>query len=137
MVMVSRTGPPDYLQNSEFQLASHPNEAKFCCAPTKKCERSVDKSSAIAEMGDRGQNRHGRKEGGGAAVPLLMIAGNPSNTKWPGFRTKWRLNPSSGLATIDITSLPTNYLILTSLPTVNIIPLKQPFYTFTIISSMQ
>jgi len=28
------------------------------------------------------------------------------------------------------------YLILTSLPTVNIIPLKQPSYTFTIISSM-
>jgi len=37
----------------------------------------------------------------------------------------------------QITSLPTNYLSPTSLPTINIIPLKQPSYTFTIISSMQ
>ena len=36
-----------------------------------------------------------------------------------------------------ITSLPANYLILTSLPTVNIIPLKLLCSTFTIISSMQ
>jgi len=41
-------------------------------------------------------------------------------------------NPAS-----QTTSLPTNYLTPTSLPTVNIIPLKQPSYTFTIISSMQ
>jgi len=30
-----------------------------------------NKSSALAEMGDRGYNRHGPKRGGGAAVPLL------------------------------------------------------------------
>jgi len=42
------------------------------------------------------------------------------------------LNPAS-----QITSLPTNYVTPTSLPTVNIIPLKQPCYTFMIISSMQ
>jgi len=41
------------------------------------------------------------------------------------------LNPAS-----QITSLPTNYLTPTSLPTVNTIPLKQPSYKFTIISSM-
>jgi len=29
-----------------------------------------NKSSAVAEMGDRGHNRHGPKRGGGAAVPL-------------------------------------------------------------------
>jgi len=30
-----------------------------------------NKSSAVAEMGDRGHNRHmGRKEGKGAAVPI-------------------------------------------------------------------
>ena len=27
-------------------------------------------SSAVAEMGDRGRNRHGSKRGGGATVPL-------------------------------------------------------------------
>jgi len=37
------------------------------------------KSSAVAEMGDRGHNRHGPKRGGGA-VPLLRSAGNPSDT---------------------------------------------------------
>jgi len=40
-----------------------------------------NKSSAVAEMGDRGHNRHGLKEGG--AVPLSRSAGNPSNTMWP------------------------------------------------------
>jgi len=46
-----------------------------------------NKSSAVAEMGDRGHNRHavatidmGLKEGG--AVPLSRSAGNPSNTMW-------------------------------------------------------
>jgi len=32
-------------------------------------------------MGDRGNNRHGRKEG--AAVPLSWTAGTMSNTMWP------------------------------------------------------
>jgi len=39
-------------------------------------------SSAVAEMGDRGYNRHGPKRGGGA-VPISRSAGNPSNTMWP------------------------------------------------------
>ena len=39
-----------------------------------------------SEMGDRGHNRHGPKKGA-AAVPLSRIAGNPSNTKWPGPRS--------------------------------------------------
>ena len=39
------------------------------------------KSSAVAEMGDRGHSRHGPKRGG--AVPLSRSAGNPSNTMWP------------------------------------------------------
>ena len=39
-------------------------------------------SSAVAEMGDRGHNRHmGRKEGGRGG------AGSPSNTMWPGPRS--------------------------------------------------
>ena len=41
----------------------------------------LDKSSAVAEMGDRGHNRHGPERGG--AVPLSRSAGNPSNTMWP------------------------------------------------------
>ena len=44
-----------------------------------------DKSSAVAEMGDRGHNRHGPKRGG--AVPLSRSAGNPSNTMWPAPRS--------------------------------------------------
>jgi len=38
-----------------------------------------NKSSAVAEMGDPGHNRHGRKEGR-AAVPLSWTAGSTSNT---------------------------------------------------------
>jgi len=44
---------------------------------------TINKSSAVAEMGDHGHNRHGPKRGGGGAVPLLRSAGNPSNTMWP------------------------------------------------------
>ena len=53
--------------------------------PTSVSESTVNslcyKSSAVAEMGDRGHNRHGLKEGGSA--PLSRSAGNPSNTMWP------------------------------------------------------
>ena len=44
------------------------------------------KSSAAAEMGDRGHNRHGPNRWG-AAVPLSRRAGTPSNTIWPGPRS--------------------------------------------------
>jgi len=47
----------------------------------------TNKSSAVAEMGDRGHNRHGPKIGGGASVPLLRGAGTPSNTMWRGPRS--------------------------------------------------
>jgi len=47
---------------------------------------SINKSSAVAEMGDRGHNRHGPKRGGGA-VPLSRSAGNPSNTIWSAWRS--------------------------------------------------
>ena len=43
----------------------------------------TDKSSAVADMGDRGHNRHGPKRGGlGAAVHFSRGAGTPSNTMW-------------------------------------------------------
>jgi len=38
-----------------------------------------DKSSAVAETGDRGYNRHGPKDSG-AAVPLSRRAETSSNT---------------------------------------------------------
>jgi len=65
------------------------------CVPCKLLERIIvnqiyrhlnDKSSAVAEMGDRGHNRHGPKRGRGA-VPLSWSAGNPSNTMWPARRS--------------------------------------------------
>jgi len=48
--------------------------------------RSKNKSSAVAEMGDLGHNRHGPKRGRDA-VPLSRSAGNPSNTMWPARRS--------------------------------------------------
>jgi len=45
-----------------------------------------NKSSAVAEIGDHGHNRHGPKRGGGV-VPLSRSAGNPSNTMWPAPRS--------------------------------------------------
>jgi len=42
----------------------------------------INKSSAVAEMGNRGHNRQGPKREGGA-VPLSRSAGNPSNTMSP------------------------------------------------------
>ena len=46
----------------------------------------LNKSSAVAEMGDRGHNRHEPKRGGGAAVPLW---GDPGphlvNVAWAEF----------------------------------------------------
>jgi len=67
------------------------------------------KSSAVAEMGDRGDNRHGPKSGKTAMTLSGGGSGTPSNTTSPGarftsfyHRTKWYLDPSSRLATIDI-----------------------------------
>jgi len=53
-----------------------------CCFKSRKgTVKFINKSSAVAEMGDRGHNRHGLKDGG--AVLLPRSAGNPSNTMWP------------------------------------------------------
>ena len=66
---------------------------------------TVYKSSAVAEMGDRGHSRHGPKIGGGGAVPLsrelgpLLVQCGLSRVY---FRAKRRLHPSSHLATIDM-----------------------------------
>jgi len=48
---------------------------------------TINKSSAEAEMGDHGHNRHGLKRGRGCcAVHLSRRAGTPSSTMWPGPR---------------------------------------------------
>jgi len=56
-----------------------PVGARYVCA--KNGDHTIYKSSAVAEMGDRGHNRHGPKRGGGA-VPLSRSAENPANTMW-------------------------------------------------------
>jgi len=67
----------------------------------------LHKSSAVAEMRDRGHNRHGPKTAG-LLCPFCGGAGSPSNIMRPGprstsvVRTIWRLCPSSHLATIDM-----------------------------------
>ena len=57
-------------------------------------------------MGDHRHNRHGPKRWGGCYGCCARFAQSwdPSNTMWPEvyFRTKWRLNPSSRLATINM-----------------------------------
>jgi len=46
-------------------------------------QKSGNKSSAVAEMGDRGHNRHGPKRGGLLCPPPSRGAGFPSNAMWP------------------------------------------------------
>jgi len=63
-----------------------------------------NKSSAVAEMGDRGHNRHGPK-GGGVLCPFRAELGPRLIQRGLAevyFRTKWRLHPSSRLATINM-----------------------------------
>jgi len=43
--------------------------ASYTTATLEQLEQ-LNKSSAVAEMGDPSHNRHGPKTGGGAAVPL-------------------------------------------------------------------
>jgi len=65
-----------------------------------------NKSSAVAEMDHRGHNRHGPKigsccaafAGGGGLGPPLTQGGMAE----AHFSTKWHLDPSSRLATIDM-----------------------------------
>jgi len=59
------------------------------------------KRSAVAEMGDRGHNKHGATvplSHGGSWIPVQH------NVAWAEvyFRTKWCLHPSSHFATIDM-----------------------------------
>jgi len=56
-------------------------------------------------MGDRGHNRHGPKRGGGLLCPFRgELEARLIQRGWADVyvRTKWRLNPSIRLATIDM-----------------------------------
>jgi len=64
-------------------------------------QRKTSTSSAVAEMGDHGHNRHGPKRGGCCAPELDPVQ---YNVAWAEvyFCTKWCLHPSSRLATTDM-----------------------------------
>jgi len=92
---------------AHINAIKHHTQGKITRKCALKATMKSNKSSAVVEMGDRRHNRYGPKRGG-AAVPLYPRAGTPSNIMWPGsgstsvVRTKWRLHPSSRLATIDM-----------------------------------
>jgi len=85
----------------QFIIRSTFSQMRNCCLLLK----SYNKSSAVAEMGDRGHNRHGRKEGRGCCAPFAdswdHVYYNVACAE-VYFRTKWRVHPSSHLATIDM-----------------------------------
>ena len=92
------TRPPRYILGVQLSVI-------FCFRKKLLFELLGDhlyKSSAVAEMGDRGHNRHGPKRG--CAVPCS--AEHWERVKYNvacaeiNFCTKWRLHPSSRLATI-------------------------------------
>jgi len=60
------------------------NTRKWKCVTYTVLQKN--KSSAVAEMGDLGHNRHGPKRKRGA-VPLSRSATNSSNTMWPARRS--------------------------------------------------
>jgi len=67
-------------------------------------DKKVSKSSAVAEMGDRGHNRHGPKIG---AVPVFGVGKVDLHVTQCGLGrglppSKWYLDPSSRLATINM-----------------------------------
>ena len=67
-------------------------------------DKKVSKSSAVAEMGDRGHNRHGPKIG---AVPVFGVGKVDLHVTQCGLGrglppSKWYLDPSSRLATTDM-----------------------------------
>ena len=75
--------------------------------------QELNKSSAVAEMGDRlatiymGRNRYGSKSGR-ADLPFAWGAASPSNNvAWDEayIRTKWHLDPFNLLATIAYTNV--------------------------------
>jgi len=63
------------------------NMGKTSCCLSPRGTALYNKSSAVAEMGDRGHNRHGPKRGRGCCAPFTGAAGSPSNTMWPELRS--------------------------------------------------
>jgi len=65
------------------------NLAQICSVVPEIFHTQTNKSSAVAEMGDRSHNRHRPKSGWGLCLFFLGGAGSPSNTISP------RLRPTS------------------------------------------
>jgi len=77
------------IRTSYFLTKLHHNFTSQYSFTTQFLNARLYNSSAVAEICDRGHNRHmGRK--GGAALPLsLGGAGSQSNTMWPGPRSTY------------------------------------------------
>jgi len=74
----------DLIYSQDRRSRSHEEETRADWMADRDVARA-NKSSAVAEMGDRGHNRHGPKRGG-CYAPFAGRAGSPSNTMWPGPR---------------------------------------------------
>ena len=102
-----------------FKQQCHVGDFAFHYSPgmgAKYCDERVcvavcplaclNKSSAVAEMGDRGHNRHEPKRGG--LLCPFRGTGTPSSTMWPGPSSTFvpikrrRLHPSSHMARMDM-----------------------------------
>jgi len=86
---------PDFYKTRTALPVTQPTLSKHHCQDLKALLPTKNKSSAVAEMGNRlATIDTGRKVGGsGGAVPLYMgRAGSPSNKMWPGSRPTSVLN---------------------------------------------
>ena len=75
-----------FLHADDAKLYKHVSQDKDY-ADLQTVVDSIYKSSAVAEMGDRGHNRHGPKRGGGGCCAPFAGAVTPSSTMWPGPRS--------------------------------------------------
>jgi len=66
-----------FAQMTLHMLPGRRKSARYC--------EVINKSSAVAEMHDRGHSRHGTKRGG--LLCPFAGAGTPSSTMWPGLRS--------------------------------------------------
>jgi len=80
---LSFVGPPTFSTCELQNIGYIQHTCCYCIAGLYQDYR--EKSSAVAEMGGRGHNRHGPKRGSCCAP--FAGAGTPSSTMWPGPRS--------------------------------------------------